>query len=64
MSEEKENSHTPEQPPQKTTVSFAPADPTDGRPAGSWRTRYDDGALPFIIKRRCMLAFYSSLSLL
>jgi len=50
MSEQHEDSHTPEQPAKKTTVSFAPADPTDGRIPGSWRTRYEDAALPFIRK--------------
>ena len=48
MSEEQEN--IPEQTSKKTTVSFAPADPTDGRLAGAWRTRYDDEALPYIWK--------------
>jgi hypothetical protein len=57
MSEEQGNSHIPEQPPKKTTVSFAPADPTDGRPAGSWRTRYEDAAQPFIRKEAIYVGF-------
>ncbi len=48
MSEDHGKSHSPELPPVKPTVSFAPADPLDGRKAGSWRTRYDAEALPFI----------------
>jgi hypothetical protein len=50
MSEEQDESQTPEQPSRKSTVSFAPADPTDGRTAGNWRTRYEDAALPYIRK--------------
>jgi hypothetical protein len=57
MSEETENSRTPEQPPKKTTASFAPADPTDGRPAGSWRTRYGDDAQPFIRREALYVGF-------
>jgi hypothetical protein len=48
MSEKQGHSQQSEQPPVKPTVSFAPADPTDGRKAGSWKTRYDKEALPFI----------------
>jgi hypothetical protein len=48
MSEDNGNSHSPEHPSLKPNVSFAPADPTDGRKPGSWRTRYDTEALPFI----------------
>jgi len=50
MSEEQDHSHPSEHPAKKTTSSFAPADPTDGRIPGSWRTRYEDDALLYIKK--------------
>jgi len=48
MSPEQGNDHLPESPSPKTTVSFAPADPTDGRKPGAWRTRYEEAAMPYI----------------
>ncbi|WP_295794377.1 hypothetical protein [Mucilaginibacter sp.] len=57
MSEDEENRIPPEQPPIKPTVSFAPADPTDGRKAGSWRTRYDTEALPYIWREARYVGF-------
>ena len=50
---ELENEHSREQQSLKPTTSFAPADPTDGRQAGAWRTRYEPEAWPYIRKEAC-----------
>jgi len=53
MEQEPENEHSREQLSPKPTTSFAPADPTDGRPVGVWRTRYEPEAWPYIRKEAC-----------
>lgn len=50
MNELPVNTQESDQDTDTTTVSFAPSDPTDGRSAGVWRTRYEKEALAHIWK--------------
>ncbi len=50
MEQEQSNENSREQQSPKPTTSFAPADPTDGRQIGVWRTFYNSEAWVYIRK--------------